>query len=152
MEFKISYFYKIREFTKDMLPISTALYDPRWYHAGLGQNQVFVDSRGVLNGVRFESLSSKFVHQKYRCPGKDACGYTPDNCHFIEDYYRYLKTLDFKSVQRAIIDATTHFRFMMKLEDMTPVLIVYESPSNPCSERGPLIRWFKENGVDLVEV
>ena len=30
-------------------------------------------------------------------------------------------------------------------------LIVYEKPDNPCSERGGLIEWFNENGVDLKE-
>lgn len=31
------------------------------------------------------------------------------------------------------------------------VLVVYEKPDNPCSERGGLIEWFKENGINLEE-
>lgn len=32
MKFYTSYFYKLRFFTPNMLPFSTAKWDPKWYH------------------------------------------------------------------------------------------------------------------------
>jgi hypothetical protein len=40
----------------------------------------------------------------------------------------------------------THYKGEPKI-----VLLVYEKPDNHCSERGPLIRLFKEHGIDLKE-
>ena len=36
-------------------------------------------------------------------------------------------------------------------EEIIFVLIVYETPKNPCSERGPIHKWFKENGYSIEE-
>ena len=52
MEIRTSYFYQIRNFKKNMLPVSTAIYDPKWYHHNLGYNNIFEDKRGILNGLR----------------------------------------------------------------------------------------------------
>ena len=32
MKIRLSYFYQIRFFKKNMIPMSTALSDPEWYH------------------------------------------------------------------------------------------------------------------------
>jgi len=32
MKVRISYFYQIRNFKTNMIPMSTALSDPAWYH------------------------------------------------------------------------------------------------------------------------
>ena len=45
----ISYFYQIRFFKKNMIPISTALYDPKWYYNG-HQGHFYKDHNGVYNG------------------------------------------------------------------------------------------------------
>jgi hypothetical protein len=36
-------------------------------------------------------------------------------------------------------------------EDPIIVLLVYEKPDNPCSERCVLIDWFKKNNIELEE-
>ena len=36
-------------------------------------------------------------------------------------------------------------------EEPIIILIVYETPTNPCSERQPLKDWFAENGYILTE-
>ena len=36
-------------------------------------------------------------------------------------------------------------------EEVVFVLLVHEAPSNPCSERQPLIEYFREHGIDLQE-
>ena len=37
-------------------------------------------------------------------------------------------------------------------EDPIIVLLVYEKPDNPCSERWPLKDWFMAHGLELEEV
>ena len=37
-------------------------------------------------------------------------------------------------------------------EDPIIVLLVYEKPDNPCSERWPLKDWFAAHGLELEEV
>ena len=37
-------------------------------------------------------------------------------------------------------------------EEPIAVLIVYEAPNNPCSERGALIGYFQRHGVDCKEL
>ena len=36
-------------------------------------------------------------------------------------------------------------------EEIIMTLIVYETPNNPCSERGPLIDYFKSKGIEVKE-
>lgn len=36
MKIYTSYFYQIRFFKPNMIPLSTAKYDPSWFHKGLG--------------------------------------------------------------------------------------------------------------------
>ena len=56
MKLAISYFYKIRFFQPWMIPISTAAWDPKYYHDNKGKDYLFVDKRGVINGYRYEAL------------------------------------------------------------------------------------------------
>ena len=37
------------------------------------------------------------------------------------------------------------------MEEPEIVLIVYETPNNPCSERLPIIEWFSENEFEIKE-
>ena len=56
MKLAISYFYQIRNFKKYMLPLSTAVSDPSWYHENLNNNHIFIDKRGIINGIRILPL------------------------------------------------------------------------------------------------
>lgn len=56
MKLAISYFYQIRNFKKNMLPLSTAVSDPAWFHENLNNNHIFIDKRGIINGIRILPL------------------------------------------------------------------------------------------------
>ena len=48
MKLAISYFYKIRFFQPWMIPISTAAWDPKYYHDNKGKDYLFVDTINIL--------------------------------------------------------------------------------------------------------
>ena len=56
MKVAISYFAQLRNFKPNMIPVSTAAFDPKWYHDYKGPKQVFYDKKGVINGARCELL------------------------------------------------------------------------------------------------
>ena len=150
MKIYTSYFYKIRFFKPNMIPISTAKWDPRWFHQGYGKNYVWFDNNGVINGLRAEPFAPD-----YRCDGlcSGSCEpKDPDNCLFLKQYFYQLKELDFNNIMERLenlankVKATTNFS-----EEPIIVLIVHEADDNVCSERGAIQKWFAENGVEVVE-
>ena len=64
MKFYTSYFYQIRNFTPNMIPLSTACGDPLWFHKGMDNSYTFFDKNGVINGLRAEML-----HPDNSCSG-----------------------------------------------------------------------------------
>ena len=143
MKFYISYFYKIRFFPKNLIPISTAICDPKWYHNNNDNNYVFRDKRGVINGIRCLHLSPYLIESN-SCSNCDKS--KSPNCEFIDEYYNYLKSLDFNFVLEAITKGVKALA-----PDGNACLMVYETPDNMCSERWALMKWFNENGVELEE-
>lgn len=149
MKYYITYFYNVRFLDKNTLPISTAKWDPKWFHNNQSQGYVFKDKRGIYNGIRFDELSPyKLTH--VGC-GKN-CKEDPASCSFKTAYSKYLHTLNFKDINmkiQALAQAFMQSQHTTELPDIC--LLVHEKSDNPCSERQPLIDWFKENGIDLIE-
>ncbi len=56
MKLYTSYFYQVRFFRPNMVPLSTAIWDPKWYHDGKDHAYTFIDKNGVINGIRCEAL------------------------------------------------------------------------------------------------
>ena len=149
MKYYITYFYNVRFLKPYQIPFSTALWDPKWWHDGKGYNHYFKDKNGVYNGLRVEQLHPE--------PGNSECtncwsDHDPTKCTFMQNYRNQLKELDFNNV---IWFLETTANNIKKLEGFSEepeiILLVYEKPDNPCSERVPLMEWFKENGVELKE-
>ena len=55
MQIYTSYFYQIRNFKKNMVPVSTAITDPAWYRPPQGK-EYYIDKRGIVCGLRYEPL------------------------------------------------------------------------------------------------
>ena len=56
MKIRISYFYQIRNFKPNMIPMSTAISDPSWFHDWKDSSYIFTDKRGILNGLRLKPI------------------------------------------------------------------------------------------------
>lgn len=148
MKIYTSYFYQIRHFKRHMIPLSTAVWDPKWFHQHA--MTVYKDKNGVYNGFRIE----EFVPRNHECRGFDDCdAQVRGECNFLKQYRQQLDELDFDSVTEFFdqlcltVNQWEHFE-----EEPVIVLIVYESPENPCSERRVIQEWFKDHGVIVEEL
>ena len=142
MNLYISYFYNIRFFPTNLIPVSTAVYDPKWYHNFKSDNNVFKDKRGVINGIRMPILSPYKI-ENVEC--KSCVEKNPQTCTFIKQYRDYILSLNFNEVYSKLNSISNKFN------NADICLMVYEKPDNPCSERSSLIEWFKLKGIELLE-
>ena len=74
------------------------------------------------------------------------------SCPFLISYRKYLETVDFKKLiaefKRIAEDVKKINNYVGEPEI---ILLVYETPSNPCSERQPLIDYFEKHGIKIEE-
>ena len=133
MKIATSYFYQIRNFTPNMIPVSTAISDPAWYRPP-ADKEYYIDKRGIVCGLRYEPLIVQ-LQGTHICPceGKANAPYCPT----MVEYRQLLdKLVDKEKTLKA-------FEFCCnKFNADTIVLIVYETPKNLCSERYALQDYF----------
>lgn len=150
MKIYTSYFYQIRFFTPNMIPLSTCLYDPAWYHDfTYDQKYQFKDKRGVWNGLRAEVFSPTTCGNL--CAGKE-CDCDPTKCLFLKMYREQLNNLNFFNIIKRIEKISYAVKDYEGFpEEPIAVLIFHEAWYNPCSERTVVREWFKDNGIELEE-
>lgn len=150
MNVSISYFYHVRNMTPDVIPVSTAMYDPKWFHDFKGEFNVFVDKNNVINGIKILPLIPG-PKTEGTCMGVNGdgngCTHDSETCTFLRIYEEQLKRVNFK----AMMNSFDNLSVKLKREVNEVVLLVHEKYDNPCSERVVLQKWFKENGVELKE-
>ena len=152
MKVYTSYFYQLRFFKPYMIGLSTAMWDPKWFHNGKGQNWKFKDQHGVWNGLRADPLVPGPICNNL-CRGREVCKDAgPDKCEFLAKYLLQLRSLDCKEIigrAEALayrIQALEGFK-----EEPVIVFLFHETPKNPCSERWKFIEWLRENGIEVEE-
>jgi len=151
-DYYISYFYNIRFMTPNILPISTAIWDPKWFHNNNGNKYIYRDKNGVINGVRLNILNFNDYDATIDCPkgGYKNCTQADKvpNCSFMSKYYDFLRnTINFNEMIQHLEKNVHSFDITID----TIILLVYESKNCPCAERPVLRQWFSENGIDLPE-
>ena len=138
MKIYTSYFYQIRNFTPNMIPVSTCLSDPAWYRPP-GDKEYYIDKRGIVCGLRYEPL----IVQRYgtkECVGNiQICPYVNKDyiCECMQEYSELLSSLVDKEKTLKAFEYCCN-----KFNADTIVLIVYEAPTNLCSERFALQKYF----------
>ena len=123
-----------------MIPVSTCLSDPKWFVPS-DDKEYYIDKRGVICGLRYEPLivQSQGAHG---CPCEDRSA--APACPTMREYKQLLNTLvDKEQTLKALEYCATKFQKELGFEEEPIiVLIVYETPSNPCSERYALQEYF----------
>lgn len=137
----ISYFYNIRFFPSTLVPVSTAMWDPKWFHDGKGQNHIYINDKGVLCGVRLPMFSPKGIDAACQ----KNCPLNPESCDFIKDYYNLINSRDAQEYMDALSEVAIESRKLLKLNDWPDIcLIVHEPPTVKCSERSGIIKLFHD--------
>lgn len=159
MKIFISYFYQIRNFTPNMLPLSTAMYPPKWYR---NDKHYWMDKNGVMNGVAIDEfifpkhLFNEEIDDIDKC--SNDCGFYPVSddyykwCPFMKIYYNHLREQNLIDILNKYEHMIGHtFNDILNCGIDTIVLIVHEPPDRYCGERPVLKRYFAENGIELEE-
>lgn len=153
MKLAVSYFYQIRFFKPYMIPVSTAIWDPKWYHANRLQDYVFIDKRGVLNGVRIRDLMPGSSCANL-CRGRENCSVSnPKECAFLRNYRKQLDAINFEIFMSRLESYANSLQEKLDFdEDPLLVFMVHEKYDNPCSEREVILNWFRDNGMYVSEL
>ena len=150
MEIMTSYFYQVRNMKPYMIPLSTAVWDPKWFHQNKGHKFQWIDKNGVINGLR----ADPFVPGK-GCEGLCSgppCGSAPQYCNFLQAYKNQLDNLNYNNILWRfqtlgyLIKNELQFR-----EDPVYILLVHEAYDNLCSERWMIQKYFHEHGLECKE-
>lgn len=152
MKIMTSYFYQIRNMKPNYIPLSTAVWDPKWFHQGQGHGFQYKDKNGIWNGLRAEPFVPNETCEGL-CRGPETCNYLgPHTCAFLKTYRAQLDKLDYNDIIQRFeelgeqIQKTEGFE-----EEPILVLILHEKYDNPCSERWPIQAWFKDHGYEIEE-
>lgn len=153
MNVAVSYFAQLRNFKPNMVPVSTALFDPKWFHDNKDVKHKFIDKRGVLNGVRCKDLAPGPTCNTL-CGGTVACSDRPESCSFIKKYKEQLDDLNkdkFKQYCENVVKCSAELLGIPE-ESIVLVFMVYEKYNNPCSERSSLLEFLNDCGFDAAEL
>jgi len=135
-----------------MIPLSTACFDPKWFHQNLGQEHVWKDKNGVYNGLRAPVFAPGPLCENL-CRGPETCiTKDPKTCLFLNTYRYQLDQLNYDDViarcerMGKYIQSLEHFS-----EEPVIILLVHEAKTNPCSERRVIQEWFAAHGKEVTE-
>jgi len=141
MKIYISYFAQIRNFPPNLVGLSTAVWNPKWLQKGRSQNGIiWLDIPPLKPGKNCDGL----------CNGKCSPKH-PNNCNFLREYKNQLDKIDFNMLMEHLQVLSETIKVGEQFNDVDFALLVYEKYDNICSERWPLIQWFKEHNMELKE-
>lgn len=148
MKIRTSYYYQIRHFKPYMIPISTSLGDPKWYHDFQDNYYIYKDKRNIINGIRYHYIMAQRNCEGCPCNKKDY-----QNCIFLKQYKEELNKLDFNQIMIDLQWLADEFQKHENIsEEPIIVLMVHEAWYNPCSERKVLQEYFNEHGIECKEL
>ena len=141
MKLYTSYFAQLRKFPQNLVGLSTAVWNPKWRPMGKDKRGVIcVDCPPFKPGRECEGLCNGSCNPKH-----------PEDCAFLKAYKAQLDKLNVIRIQNSLDKLGTEIAQNEKLKDVNFAFLVYETPANPCSERGVIQQWFREHGMPIEE-
>ena len=141
MKIYTSYFAQLRKFPLNLVGLSTAVWNPKWRPMGKDKRGVIcVDCPPFKPGHECEGL----------CNGKCAPKH-PKDCAFLKAYKAQLDKLNIIHIQNSLGKLAKQISYDEGLQDIDFAFLVYETPSNPCSERIAIQQWFREHSIPIEE-
>ena len=103
--------------------------------------------------MRCEAIIEQGRHSNH---GPDICPCDTkeyQTCSFLQQYRENLENIDFNELYNDMLELANNYKQTENIkEEIILVLIVYETPSNPCSERQALIDYFNSKGIECKEL
>jgi hypothetical protein len=141
MKIYTSYFAQLRNFPPNLVGLSTAMWNPKWRPMGKDKRGVIcVDCPPFKPGRSCEGLCNGSCDPKH-----------PQDCAFLKAYKAQLDNLNIISIQESLGKLGTQIAQNEGFTDVDFAFLVYETPTNPCSERVAIQQYFKEHGIDIHE-
>lgn len=141
MKIYTSYWAMVRKFPKNLIGLNTTVFSPRWRPMGK-------DARGVIcvDCPPFKPGHSCSGLCNGKCDPKH-----PNDCEFLKTYKTQLDKINIHSIQESLGKLATQIAQDEGLQDIDFAFLVYETPTNPCSERVAIQQYFKEHDVECKE-
>lgn len=141
MKLYTSYFYQIRNFPHNLIPLSTVVWPPKYpLKDSTGAPPLIIDCPPLKPGQQCEGLCDGSCSPKH-----------PQNCKFLQFYKRQLEAIDFQKFLHKLEHLKQIIEEQENILDVEFAFIVFESPKNMCSERTIIQQWFKENNMEVTE-
>ena len=141
MKIYTSYFAQLRKFPPNLVGLSTAVWNPKWRPMGKDARGVIcVDCPPFKPGHSCSGLCNGKCNPKH-----------PNDCEFLKAYKTQLDKINIHSIQESLGKLATQIARDEGLQDIDFAFLVYETPTNPCSERVAIQQYFKEHGYEIEE-
>lgn len=144
-------FYQVRNLQPNMIPFSTATGEPSWYHDNKDRNHVFIDKRGVYNGLIAEpfQFDKTLLSDVPCCKG---CSLKPFTCSFMRAYRESIEKHSFDDIITYLSNKIEQVRETLDFKgEPIVILLVYEKPTCECAERPVIQQYFKDHGYEVTE-
>lgn len=143
MKLYTSYWAQVKNFPKNLVALSTVVWEPKWYNVGS------VDKNGVI------SLRCSPLRPGHSCDGlcDGRCEPRhPQDCAFLREYRKQLDAIDFNDFIQHLLDLQARLlEDFPDREDLDFAFIFFEKYDNPCSERWAVQDWFRAHGIKIEE-
>lgn len=133
--FRTSYFYQLRFFKKNMIPVSICIWDPKWYKG--------FNYKGLIPKKYDQSQDCEFCIKQHE---KDE-NYYDLNCNYLTNYR---KQLNHFNVERTLLDIIKQLDKNKYINteniinnELYIVFMGFEIPTKKCSERFILSEWIQ---------
>ena len=141
MKLYTSYWYNVRFFPHNLICLSTVVWKPKYpVKDSTGQSPIIIDCEPFKPGKSCEGL----------CDGKCIPKHSYD-CAFLKNYREQLKQISGEEFLNHLNHLEKEICKQEGFDSVDFALIVYEKPSNPCSERQAILEWADYNGLAIEE-
>lgn len=141
MKLYTSYFAQLRKFPRNLVGLSTAHWNPKWRPMGKDKRGVIcVDCPPFKPGRECDNLCNGNCNPKH-----------PEDCTFLKAYKTQLDKINLIQFQNSLGNLAAKIAAQENIQDIDFALLVYETPSNPCSERVVIQQWGKEHNIKIEE-
>lgn len=141
MKIYTSYFAQIRNFPSNLVGLSTTVFNPKWLRPKKSQNGIlWLDIPPLKPGHSCMGLCSGHCNPKH-----------PQDCEFLKQYRIQLNNINFNDFLTKLNKLKNKIEQNEKINNIDFAFLVYETPTNPCSERVVIQQWLRENGIEVKE-